>query len=740
MPYATRNIIRPLPRKPRPRAPKRSVAVVPARTGQTLAAQLGGWAMQPKVYLAFDGPYAAAPAWIDVTPYVDVQAGISITTGRTDGLSDVNASTCSITVDNSDGRWTPSNPSGAWYGQIRKGCWLRIDVLPLSGTVSRRFTGYITALPTAVGGLYASTQLTASDVMVLFTQSPKLPTMIAAEWMADPVGAQYIVGYWQLHEPAGATYSSDISGQAPAGAQTLTVRSIGVSPGTGLAYASVPAPGFDGQSTIAFSPSGNAIVVSSVTTGAHPSGSYLQGSITMTGCAQITCWIQTSTPLQPVWSWSDPSTGYVLQLALDSQGYLRVSQGPLGTGTSVASYFSPLLSAVPLSDGGWHQVSIRLQTAAATPGGSSFCSSVVDGMPGFNFFGSSSPSTGFAPSPTLSRFTFGGAEGWLAANTPSNLSLFTGAASDFVVHSLPSSTINPNWNSPAVAALTGHAGESTGLRVSRIAAYAGLPAPEAAVIPRGTGLTLYQPALGTTTAVNLGATAHPAGVQTLIGQNPLDVLRQVARTENMPLYVDAYGRLNLQASTIRENAAATVTIAAATDLDPSTSWTDDFQYVVNESAVTPSGQSQITVDIGGTASQALFGVYATQLDTASLNALEATSLGAAVIALGADPPPRMAPLAVEAATLAQVPGYGPSWYDAVLALTVSGTVAVNGWIEQSPYGAGGSSTHIVEGWTETIGEATHLFAWATSPPHGSSYQCDSATLGLVDTPGITLAY
>ena len=739
MPYATRTSVRPLPRKPRPRAPKRSISIVPAGTGQTLAAQLGGWAFQPRVYIAFDGPYVAAPAWIDVTEMVDATAGITITIGRVDGLSDVNAATCSLTVDNSDGRWTPANPAGAWAGLIRKGAWLRVDLIPLSGTVSRRFTGYLTGLPTTLSGFYADTQITASDVMVLVTQAPKMPTMVACEWLADPVGAQYIAGFWQLHEPAGATYCSDLSGRAPVGAQALQVRTIGVTAGGGITFSSAAAPGFDGQSTAAFAPSGTAIVISSVTTGAHPSGSYLQGSIAMSGCAQVTCWIQTSTLLQPIWSWADPTTGYVLNLSLDSQGYLRVLQGPLGTGSSVQAYNSPALSKTPLNDGGWHQVSIRLQTAAATPGGSSFCSAVVDGQPVANFFGGASPSTGFAPSATLSRFLLGAAEGWVGANTPSNLSMFTGALSDFIVHSLPSSTINPNWNGPAVAALTGHAGESTALRVSRLVAYAGLPAPEMAVSPPGTGIVLYQPALGTTTAVNLGPTSHPAGVQTTFGQNPLDALRLPARTENMPLFSDSTGRLTLQASTLRENVAATVTIAA-TDLDPSTSWTDDYQYTVNQAAITPSGQSAVTVNTGGATSQALNGIYPTQIDTVSLNALEASSLGAALIAAGAAPPPRMAPLACEAATLAQHPGYGAAWYDAVLALTVSGAVAVTAWVEQSPYGAGGSSLHLIEGWTETIGEGTHLIAWATSPARAPSYQCDSATLGLVDTPGITLAY
>jgi hypothetical protein len=207
----------------------------------------------------------------------------------------------------------------------------------------------------------------------------------------------------------------------------------------------------------------------------------------------------------------------------------------------------------------------------------------------------------------------------------------------------------------------------------------------------------------------------------------------------MPLFVDPSGRLTLQPSTLRANPTPAVTIGAL-DLDPKTAFVDDFHYTANQATVTPSGAGAITVNTGGTASQALYGIYNTSVDSVSLNGLEAASLGAGLIAAGANPPPRPAPLAVEAATCAQLPAYGAAWYDSVLALTVSSVIRVTGWPEQSPYGAGGTSTHTVEGCTETITAGQHLLAWSTSPTQGPTYQCDSPTLGLCDTPGITLAY
>lgn len=740
MPYATRTLTQPVPRPPRrPRTPHRAACVVPAGTGMTVAQQLGGWAYALRVYVAFDGPYAADPAWLEVTEFVDQNQNVTITPGRADGLSDANATTCTLTVDNSDGRWTASNPSGAWYGQIRKGCHLRVDILPLSGVVSRRFTGYITSLPTTIAGHYAQAQISASDVFVLLTRAPKLHAMVAAEWLSDPVGAPYIAGYWPLHEPTKATYASDISGQAPSGAQALVVRSTGVSPGIGITWSNTPAPGPDQQSTVTFAPSGTPIVAvgGASNTGALPSGSYLQGAISLAASAQVTCWIKTTVAQQPIWSWSDPANNYAMGLDLTANGYLQLWQAPLsGTNLSYSGNFvSGPLSKVPLTDGVWHQISVKIQTPAVT----SFIAVTVDGATVWNTYGASTPAAGWCAGPNMSRFLIGAAEGWNGDAATSGLALYTGSISDLVVHLMPTAAVNPNWYSPYVAAANGHTGELTGQRVARLVAYAGLPAPLAAFDLPGSGNVVYQPTTGTSTALAVGTTAHPCGPQALSGQNPLDALRTVARTEHMPLFVDAYGRITVQASTLRQNPSVAVTITAA-DLDPSTAWANDFQYVVNEASITPSGAGTVTVTTNGHASQALFGEYGTQISTVSLNALEAASLGAAVIGANSDPPPRAAPLAVEAATLAQQAGYGPAWYDAVLALTISSIVQVTGWQQQTPYGSGGTSTHVIEGWTETISAGTHLIAWVTSPPQGPSYQCDSPTLGVIDTPGITLAY
>lgn len=743
MPFAIRARTRPLPRRPKPRGVRRSVSVVPRGTGQTLAQQLGGWASVPLVYIAFDGPNTANPAWVDVTTLVDAAKGIVIAPGRADGLSDANAATCSLTVDDSDGRWIAGNPSGAWNGLVRKGMWIRVDLLPLSGTVSRRFTGYITALPTTRSGKGSETTITASDRYFQLGKAPKLGSMIFEDWTSDPVGAPVIAGYFPLHEPAGATYATDISGQAPPGAQALAVRSHAVSAGSGITWAGAPAPGFDQESTARFTPSGTPLpAIAGGTTGALPNGSYLQGTITLASCAHITCWIQTTTAAQPLWSWTNPAGNFAFGLDIDAQGYLQLWQAPLsGSNFSYSGNYvdGPRFqnsSTSPINDGLWHQIGFRLLLGSTTPNGLPYLGLILDGSWVFGAYGGTNPASSISPSPNMSRFTIGAAEGWNGDVATSGMAFFTGSVSDLVVHLFSDPTIHPNWATPWTGSATGHAGESTGQRLTRLASYAGLPVPLAAFALPGNGTTAYQPAPGTSTAISTGPTAHPCGPQTTLGKAPLDALRTVAHTELMPLYADPYGRLTLQASTLRQNAPAALTVTMS-ELDPATSFPDDFQYTFNQVSVTPAGQGSVTVNVNGAASQALNGTISTPVDSVSLNPAEAVSLGAAMILAGANPPPRVN-LALEAATCAQVPGYGAAWYDTVLRLAPSSVIAVTGWDAETPYGAGGSSTHVLEGWTETISRGNHLFVWATSAPQGPNIQLDSA-LGT-DTAGVTLAY
>jgi hypothetical protein len=81
------------------------------------------------VAIAFDSTYSTAAAsrtWTDVTDYVLASNGIGIGYGRQDEFSQAGPNTCSLTLDNSDGRFTPDLASGAYYPNVKIGRPLRV--------------------------------------------------------------------------------------------------------------------------------------------------------------------------------------------------------------------------------------------------------------------------------------------------------------------------------------------------------------------------------------------------------------------------------------------------------------------------------------------------------------------------------------------------------------------------------------------------------------------------------------
>jgi hypothetical protein len=64
--------------------------------------------------------------WTDITRRVRYTPGIQITAGRRDETSESQPSTCNLTLDNTDGRFTPRKPDGEYYPNIRLNTPLRV--------------------------------------------------------------------------------------------------------------------------------------------------------------------------------------------------------------------------------------------------------------------------------------------------------------------------------------------------------------------------------------------------------------------------------------------------------------------------------------------------------------------------------------------------------------------------------------------------------------------------------------
>lgn len=176
-------------------------------------------ALDIRVQVALDAPDLSDPSswvWTDATAYVLIDQGINITIGRRDGLSQMSPSTMSLTVDNSDGRWTRSNPTGTWYGRLSRNTPIRAQVNNGSGYVSR-FTGHIDAYPPRwdYTGRYAVAQITASGAL---RRMGLLGTARSSAFRTNVnsyFGVGTLVGYWPCEDGRGATSIASGIGGSP---------------------------------------------------------------------------------------------------------------------------------------------------------------------------------------------------------------------------------------------------------------------------------------------------------------------------------------------------------------------------------------------------------------------------------------------------------------------------------------------------------------------------------------------
>lgn len=87
--------------------------------------------------------------WTDITSYVMTRDGsqkIEITRGKSDESANVERSTCSFELNNRDGRFSPRNPTGVYYGKIGRNTPLRVSVPDNTGK-NYRFWGECTKWP-----------------------------------------------------------------------------------------------------------------------------------------------------------------------------------------------------------------------------------------------------------------------------------------------------------------------------------------------------------------------------------------------------------------------------------------------------------------------------------------------------------------------------------------------------------------------------------------------------------------
>lgn len=166
-------------------------------------------------------------AWVDISPYVYYRngVGVSITRGRGDETSQVQPQTASMILNNRDGRFSPRNPLGPWYGQLGRNTPLRVSRIN-NGIRRYRFYGEVPTWPTTsdISGNDVIVSIQAAGMLRRLRQGtqPLRSPMVRAYTIAS-VSTQFTtdtvtppIAYWPCEDGSTATQiASGLSGGTP---------------------------------------------------------------------------------------------------------------------------------------------------------------------------------------------------------------------------------------------------------------------------------------------------------------------------------------------------------------------------------------------------------------------------------------------------------------------------------------------------------------------------------------------
>ncbi|MFE1903805.1 hypothetical protein ACFW96_09055 [Streptomyces gardneri] len=525
----------------------------------------------------------------------------------------------------------------------------------VAATHHARFFGMVTSWPMGWEGLDSTVTITASDTMKWLSRRPALGPMLVEEVQGDEAKL-----YYPLSEPDSSTSAGDQSGYSR---PSMTIQQTGAGGtlefGTGVGPPSddLPAPTFTPSSSTA----GKYLrcAVSPLLTSDGTTGSPIPGD------QVYECWFSTSTSGRAIMAWSAGAPA-----AFDSgiRFQLESGTGKLQVVEYLPSGPTTYTPATPnLADGAQHHL-------VWDEAGHDVW---VDGVQ------YAVATTAWTDRVTLS----------VGANE-SGTGLWSGTISHVAAYvrlgGFPAiSEIIEHY----AAGMTGHAGESSWIRMYRLGGYAKIPA----VIPQG----------------SFSAVAS----QGQLGSSPLSHMRDVERTENGRLFADrATPQLVFQSRTVRYNPTSTVTLAYADLETPGVDVSDDDQKQVNSViASRPGGATQRVRDAD---SIALDGIAEQPLDILKTSDAEVIDAATWLVIRYADPQPEIRQVPVQAATLPI------ATYRALLDADISSVLTITDLPDEA---IAPTSTVLVEGYTEQIKQAQHDFDFHTS-------RADLGAVWVLDDP------
>ncbi|MGP4090191.1 carbohydrate binding domain-containing protein [Streptomyces sp. KR55] len=163
---------------------------------------------------------SASPVWTDITRYVDQLAGVGIERGAHDELSQTESGTATLTLDNSDGRFTPER-SGPYSPNVKKNVPIRLRVVSADQNLITN--------PSFESGL-ADWDKTASPAIAQDATHVKHGSQAMRVTWGSPAGQAVFTEVYGLD--IGQTYTASAYVWVPTGAPAVFPYILGMALGT----------------------------------------------------------------------------------------------------------------------------------------------------------------------------------------------------------------------------------------------------------------------------------------------------------------------------------------------------------------------------------------------------------------------------------------------------------------------------------------------------------------------------
>ena len=713
---------------------------------QTSVQVLCDWLHSP-----FFAGSTAGSSFFDLTPWVPIDRGMDFGRGRQDAVSTVQAGSASFTAYNTPGWFTANDSASPWYGNIKLGRRLQINVADEAGAWHTRFDGPVSGIDyeyDEVGNSHAL--ISGADVLAFLDRQNKLSCWTREQVLLDGPSL-----HWALDEPSGqVAYESSGNNGPP-----LRLRTYGA-PAATFAFASgnggvetqanapntttlgdsaspLPSPFFTTQEIHTF---GQAQTSSAQLGGAIPPISTRTGSnfavefwvtldptqFTGGGFYNLT----TSSHLLCMLTLGDSRTGKNLTFSLDpSNGIgkawnVSTFPGPLGAFPYIAApptIWPPIatlaVAATPFPDGG-----VPIHFAANVVGNDSgatltlFINGVSSGTLALPKF--------FTPNWIDVGGLYGGYGGWQG-----NVSL---------VSIYPNTVPGANFTTHAGVGTAGMYRSSTSAGAIVAAAFAGLPP--------------FWSNLGAASSLSL------ADYVDLTGSSALSSMQTFEQAEVAGLlYVNAAGQVCFDGRQVRMGASAPALTLPAGSYSSDLGYKLTDQYLITSAAVAAPVTFKAAVAANVAAEQD-YGPY-TSGTPASPNTIPVQSQSPQFTLRGlqaystqldpylndvaawqtfrlSTPPFKAASITVDVATLKDATSGAYVALSALYGVDINSTIKLGGTVTAFPDDSGALDMFI-EGVTEHIDESSHTITFYTSPAKlVRCWKPGDATYGALDSTAV----